>query len=136
MRLVSINTGLPREVPRVLGGSAPQDAGSVRLQEPSPKEGVRLSDTERSRLTEILTHDVKDSDGLTLHARLAALIATPEYTSQTDGRDGGKAYLVRKTFAAYLAEAEARFEQENPAIGETILKRKQARIQRLIPAQP
>lgn len=119
--------GLPREVPRVIGGAKPPDG--VRMQPPRPGEGVRLSDVERQRLTELLTRDVKDGMGRTLYEALHAMIAGPGiehtmYEDASDGRDGGKAQMVQQTFHDFLETAEVELKHEFPQLGEVIERRR------------
>jgi hypothetical protein len=118
--------GLPKEVPRVIGGSKPP--AGVRMEAPKPGEGVRLSDAERDRLTTLLTSEVKDARGNTLYEALHAMIAGPgalheQYVDQSDGRDGGKSLMVRQTFHDYLEMAEVLLRRENPQLGAVIAQR-------------
>ncbi len=114
--------GLPREVPRVLGGTRPRDSISVKAV--NPREGVLLTDDERNELTRLLTkHGHPAYEGRTLHQELARLIESEEYKDASDGKDGGKALLIRRTFRAYLDQAEDAFLEKNREVATVIARR-------------
>lgn len=113
--------GLPREIPRVIGGAPP--SGGVRLMPVSPKEGVMLSDEERVRFTRIATKEVKDYNGDTLYRALGRLMRSDEYKDQSDGPDGGKALAVRSVFNSFLHEAEQQLYEDYPALVTVVRKR-------------
>lgn len=117
--------GLPQElIPRVLGGS--QAASPFKLQGDemrSMKEGVKLSDEERHRLGVLLTSEVTDFNGDTMHEAMAREIETEEYADEKDGRSGGKAYKLASIYNQFLAEASDKLREEYPAIDIAIQRR-------------
>lgn len=122
--------GLPKEMPRVVGGVPPKGVTSIHAA--TLREGVLLSDPERTRLTELLTKDVKDPEGRTLYETLHAAIVGPgwehdQYMDQSETRDGGKALFVRRTFNAFLREAEHRLLDEYPNLDNIVQRRKMER---------
>ncbi len=118
--------GLPRElIPRVLGGS--QSASPFKLQgeeQRAIKEGVKLSDEERHRLGALLTQEVRDYNGDTMHEAMRREIESDDYADEKDGPSGGKAYRIARIYNEFLAEASDRLREEYPAIDIAIQRRK------------
>ncbi|MGH6692391.1 MAG: hypothetical protein ACREF4_17120, partial [Gammaproteobacteria bacterium] len=118
--------GLPKELPRILSGTRPASPFAVR--EPSPREGVRLSDHERHRLGVLLTKEMKDSQGRTLYEALHARVAGDgweheNFKDQSDGRWGGKSLEIATVWNAYMDMAEAKLLEEFPKLL-TVVKRR------------
>lgn len=117
--------GLPQElIPRVLGGS--QSASPFKLQGDetrSIKEGIKLSDEERHRLGVLLTSEVTDFNGDTMHEAMAREMETEEYQDEKDGRSGGKAYRLASIYNQFLDEAADKLREEYPAIDIAIQRR-------------
>jgi hypothetical protein len=127
--------GLPKEIPRIIGGARPA-AGTLAV--PKPGEGVRLSDKERERLTDLLTSGVKDATGRTLYEALSDMVQGPGvehqmYLDQSEGRDGGKAAMVQLTFHAFLDMAEAQLREEYPELGLAVTRRQTERDLQKLP---
>jgi hypothetical protein len=128
--------GLPMEPPRVLGGIRP-DTGPVDTTK-DMKEGVRLTEAERAKLTDYLTQS-RVIDGKTLHDKLEQIINSPSYQKLSEGHDniagpdGSKALEIQKIFGAYLKYAEEKTKQDFPELGQAVLSRQMARKQALIP---
>jgi hypothetical protein len=116
--------GLPMEIPRVIGGSQP--ASEFRLpgdEARQMREGVKLSDEERHRLGVLLTKEVTDNDGNTLHEALREVIESEDYEDATDGRYGGKATKIAEKFNEFLDEAERLLLEEYPKIDQIVTRR-------------
>ena len=117
--------GLPQElIPRVLGGG--QAASPFKLQGDEMrqmKEGVKLSDEERHRLGVLLTSEVTDYNGDTMHEAMKREIETEEYKDEKDGRSGGKAYRLASIYHQFLTEAGDKLRDEYPAIDIAIQRR-------------
>jgi len=115
--------GLPREIPRVIGGSQPASPFKLPGQEEKQmREGVLLSNQERQRLGVLLTKESDDS-GDTLHEAMKALMDTDEYQDASDGRYGGKATLMAQTFNGFLDRAEEQLREEYPRVDQVIVRR-------------
>jgi hypothetical protein len=120
--------GLPLEPPRVLGGSQPTALGQL---DPSDfKEGVRLTEKERSTLIDHLTQD--KLGGKNLHDRLEQVINSAAYQKLSDGPSGGKALEIRKVYQGYLMSAEARTKDDYPELAQIVIQRRIARAQGLL----
>ena len=116
--------GLPRELPRVVGG--PQPASPFKLpgeEEKAIREGVLLSTEERGRLSVLLTKEIKSEDGETLHEALKTLIESDDYKEQKDGKYGGKATRIALLFNSYLEQAERALFEEYPRLGQIVQRR-------------
>ena len=117
--------GLPQElVPRVLGGS--QASSPFKLQGDEMrqmKEGVKLSDPERHRLAVLMTREITDYNGDTMHEAMAREIESPEYADEKDGRSGGKAYKLASIYHEFLNEAADKLREEYPGIDIAIQRR-------------
>jgi hypothetical protein len=116
--------GLPSEPPRVLGGSNP----SLGPLEPSAKEGVRMTEAERSTLIDHLTGD--RLGGKTLHGRLEQIMASANYQKQSDEAKG---LMVRKVYQGYLLNAEQQTQKDHPELGSIVLQRRIAQRRGLMP---
>lgn len=117
---------LPREIPRVIGGRRPSDG--VTVHEADPREGVLLTDSERAELAVLLTSKVKDYQGRTLYQALRDMIVGPGiehelYADASDGKDGGKAAMIRATFRGFLEEAEQRLLARHPDLASVVQRR-------------
>jgi len=117
--------GLPREIPRVIGGSQPGMGYKLSAQDEQRqiKEGVKLSQEERQRLGVLLTKEVTDSNGNTLHEALKDTIEADDWDDQTDGRDGGKAGRIQDVFNEFMDEAQAKLLDEYPKLNNVVQRR-------------
>jgi hypothetical protein len=120
--LVALNgAGLPKEIPRIIGGSQPASDYKLPGDEAKQiKEGVILNDEERQRLGVLLTKEVEDSDGNTLHQSLGELMDSEEYD---DASETGKKTLVSKRFNFFLDKAERELREEYPKLDQVIARR-------------
>jgi hypothetical protein len=117
--------GLPREIPRVVGGQQPGSEFRLSANDEARiiKEGVKLNEEERQRLGVLLTKEVTDYNGDTLHEALTALIETDEYDDAKDGRDGGKAGMIQDVFNTFMEQAQNQLFEEYPELQHIVLKR-------------
>lgn len=127
--------GLPREIPRVIGGSQPGMGYRLSDQDEQRaiKEGVKLDETERQRLGVLLTKEVTDANGNTLHEALAELLDADDWDDQTDGRDGGKAGRIQDVFNMFMDEAQAKLLDEYPKLNQIVQRRQLERGMGKIP---
>jgi hypothetical protein len=125
--------GLPMEPPRVIGGSQPTALG--QLDDPTAaKEGVRLTEKERSTLIDHLTQD--KVGGKNLHDRLEQVINSAGYQKLSDGPSGGKALEIRKVYQGFLMNAEAQTKKDYPDLAQIVIQRRIARAQGLLAPAP
>lgn len=119
--------GIPREVPRVIGGAAPP-AGR-RLSTPRSSEGVLLNEQQRARLATLITTG-KDPYGLTLHQALTSLVtesgpyAVFQYKSESEGKDGGKGLAIHSVWHQFYVEAEEKLLEEDRALADQVRRRR------------
>lgn len=106
-------------VPWYVGGTLP-DAGP-QITEPRATAGLRLTPEEHDRWVTLMTEDVKDGRGRTLHGALTDLVASEKYQQQSTGPDGGRALLIKSLFQTYREQAKARL--MDPTTGSPLLKR-------------
>lgn len=128
--------GLPQElIPRVLGGSQPGSPYKFQGNELARtiKEGVKLSDEERDRLGTLLTEEITDHNGDTMHQAMARRMEEEDWSDLKDGKDGGKAIELQRIYHQYLDEASRRLLEEYPRIDISIQRRQIMRDGRRIP---
>lgn len=92
----------------MIAGSKP----SSGPMEPSPREGIRLTERERDDLTKFQT-ETKMS-GKTLHEALTALVNSDSYKAlpDTGGALGPKAQQIKIVYDAYALNAEAKLREK------------------------
>ena len=114
--------GLPKEVPRVLGGNMPRD--NIIVKESDIKEGVLLTDDERTEFTRLLTH-AKNDEGRTLHQELNHQMFedNEDYKDASKGRDGGRAQIIKQIFREFYITAEEKFKEGHPEVANVIERR-------------
>jgi hypothetical protein len=124
--LVALNgSGLPKELPRAIGGSAPPSPFKFQGdEEREVREGILMSDQERSRLGTILTKEIEDDNGNTLHKALTELMDTDEYNDASDGRFGGKSRLMASKFQEFMGQAQQQLLDEYPKLDAAVRQRK------------
>jgi hypothetical protein len=124
--------GLPKEMVRVIGGNMPRD--SVILKEADIKEGVLLSDNERTELTKYVTRD-KDDEGRTLYQALEHLMRNdPEYQDASGGQFGGKAALVRDKWREFYNAGLEKFLTKHPEVANILQNRQLERDLNRLPS--
>ena len=110
--------------------SSPVDEELLRLGLPlsMPSRsigGVELSPHEYSRYVELAGNALKEeSSGLGLKDQLELLLDDPQYLEQSDGRDGGKALVIRNLVQAYRQLAQAEMQAEFPELREAIAQKR------------
>lgn len=120
--------GLPKELPRAIGGNAPPSPFKFPGdEEREVREGILMSDSERARLGTILTKEIEDGDGNTLHKALTELMDTDEYKDASDGRFGGKSRLMASKFQEFMGQAQQQLLEEYPKLDAAVRQRKMAR---------
>ncbi len=131
---------LPKElIPHVVAGDAQpspfklQGQGGQSEEERLIKEGVTLNDEQYRRLGELLTREVKDFNGNTMHGAMEDAINSPEFADLKGGPDGGQANQLRKIYHQFLKEATKQLREEYPDINYAILRRKLERDGRRMP---
>lgn len=126
--------GLPKELPRAIGGSSPPSPFKFPGdEEREVREGILMSDKERARLGQILTKEVEDDDGNTLHKALAELMDTEEYKDASDGRFGGKSRLMASKFQEFMGLAQQQLLDEYPKLDAAVRQRKVMRDLQQLP---
>ena len=119
---------------------SPVDEEIIRLDAPisMPQRnisGVELNPAEYNRYVALAGNDMKDPvTGLGARETLEALISgehplAMQYAVATDGPDGGKAMIIRRTIQAFRDAARAHLIQEMPELQEAIRKKQGALVQ-------
>jgi hypothetical protein len=117
--------GLPKELPRAIGGSAPPSPYKFQGdEERQVREGVLMNDKERARLGTILTKEIEDENGNNLHDSLLEMIQSDEYKDQSDGPNGGKALMWGERFHGFMEQAQRKLLDENSRLDAAVTHRK------------
>jgi hypothetical protein len=118
--------GIRAPVPAVAG---PRPSNAPVPMEPEHGDpGIPLTKRQYDQLLVFMT--THKAGARTLHEALGELIATESYQRQTEGRDGGKALLLRRTVDAYKAAARDWMAGQ---LAPQLLEREQKRQRRLTP---
>ena len=117
---------------KVIGGSAPPRSPFAGER---ASHGVVLTPAEYDLYVRLAGNQLK-LQGQGLHDRLAELIQSPRYQDQTNGPDGGKAYMIRKTVQVYRQAAEARLSDPHGPTPELAALIRAREVERLHPRLP
>ena len=77
---------------------------------------LRMTNEEYSRLMQIGGQEILNADEEPLKEALAKIINSPEYEGLTDGPDGGKAMLIKRTISSFYGVARGRLLSENQTL--------------------
>jgi hypothetical protein len=101
--------------------------------EPRAISGVKLTPKQYDDRVVFSRNDATDGNGNNLKDALKGLISSDLYQQQSNGPDGGKALLIKKTVSKFDQWGEAMLLDKYPDLKEKILKQKQGRIDALMP---
>jgi hypothetical protein len=105
-----------------------------------PNVGITLSDTEYDEYVRLAGNELKLPNDLAggtygLHDGLAKFIASPHYKTLTDGRDGGKAFQIRRMVQMYRAAAQTALITKHKDLQRLVQQRDEERIRAKIGGQ-
>jgi hypothetical protein len=124
-----VSMGMPQ---KTLFGPNPSE-NPLQGNEPRAISGVKLTPKQYDDLVVFSRNDATDGNGNNLKDALKGLISSDLYQQQSNGPDGGKALLIKKTVSKFDQWGEAMLLDKYPDLKEKILKQKQGRIDALMP---
>lgn len=99
-------------------------------------KGVDLTAQEYDRYVQLAGSELKSpGSGLGCKEALAAMIKTPEYQRQSEGPDGGRAYMIKQVIQTYRRAAEAQMFEEFPELKDLIVAGYQEKAAKRLPEQ-
>lgn len=94
--------------------------------------GVEMTPQEQDHLIRLTGNEFKDpSSGKGLKETLEEVIRSPEYQAASDGKDGGKAKIIKDIYHMYRNAAEGQVEEIYPDLSGAIQTRKVKRAEKL-----
>ncbi len=117
--------------PDWIGGSKPKS--SFSLSPDTLGAGIPLTPQEYDLFVRLAGNELK-VNGLGMHDKLLELINSDNYKRQSNGPEGGKAYLVDKIIRDYRTAAELELMKRSELLRDAVNERKRARVEALRPS--